>query len=234
MHSNSRLVILEEQPMFLDALASLLAEIAWVEVAKVAVGDREAFGATDVDGPDQVDVVTLDPCPRGQVDVEMINVVRKRWPGARLVAITRCPDAQAISECLALGIQSLLWKTEPPETIKTGIELVCRGAAAFSLPAASTLSAIPVKAKVSGSLPFPIIRGLSVREIETLQLVARGYTDSEIARFLAVSPRTINRYMTNILNKLNCRNRSQAVAEVFGKEPQLAQSSVARPFNAGS
>jgi DNA-binding CsgD family transcriptional regulator len=80
------------------------------------------------------------------------------------------------------------------------------------------------------SLPAPAARGLSPREVEILQLVARGYTDGDIARLLKISGRTVQRHITNILNKLNCRNRSHAVAQVIGAPPPLDVARAAPPL----
>jgi DNA-binding NarL/FixJ family response regulator len=122
----------------------------------------------------------------------------------------------------ANGAQSFIMKSEPIETIVGCIELVCRGAAAFSLPAASLIMAKAIVPANNQCLSAPVYRGLTPREIEILQLIARGHTDSEIGGMLALSSRTVQRHVQNILNKANSRNRSQAIAQVLGAAPPLA------------
>lgn len=231
LQSRDRLIVVEDEPIFLDALAALLAGIDWVEVVKVPILDRDTFVCERNEATEDAQVVTFNPCPNGRVDTELIEAIHEKWPRARLVAITHSGDGMAFRACLGLGVQSVLLKTEPPETIKAGVELVCRGAVVFSLPAAASVIA-PMKPLVMTSLPFPLSRGLSPREVEILQLIGRGYTDSEIGGFIGASTRTINRHVTNILNKLGCRNRSQAVAQVLGCEPTLVQRSVSYPMAA--
>jgi DNA-binding NarL/FixJ family response regulator len=211
-------LLIDHQPLFLEALAKVVAAVPGVQVEKLALG--ETFEAPDDVQPD---IVTLDPWVGGEFRVDYLEAAKRLWPGCRFVVVTDCDDADAIVSALAHGAHSYILKMEPTETIQTAIELVCRGAAAFSLPAAATVAARVIPARAAPSLPGPAARGLSPREVEIMQLVARGYTDAEIGRGLRISVRTVHRHVTNTLNKLGCRNRSQAVAEVIGAAPPLAR-----------
>ena len=57
--------------------------------------------------------------------------------------------------------------------------------------------------------------GLSVREVEVLQLVARGMTDAEVAEALFISPRTVARHLQSVYNKLGVNSRTAATAFAF-------------------
>ena len=59
---------------------------------------------------------------------------------------------------------------------------------------------------------------LTRRELEVLSLVAAGYTDRKIAEFLVISPRTVNRHLSNIYTKLDVPGRTAAVICVMLKE----------------
>ncbi|MCB0184308.1 MAG: response regulator transcription factor, partial [Caldilineaceae bacterium] len=75
--------------------------------------------------------------------------------------------------------------------------------------AAETTSAnTHVKTESSAAPPYPA--GLTVREVEVLQLVAQGYTDRQISAALTIAVRTVNTHVTNILNKTGCENRTAA------------------------
>jgi DNA-binding NarL/FixJ family response regulator len=72
---------------------------------------------------------------------------------------------------------------------------------------------------IEGRIPAkPVARvagGLSVREVEVLQLVARGMTDAEVAGALYISPRTVARHLQSVYNKLGVNSRTAATAFAF-------------------
>ncbi len=211
-------LVINHQPIFLNAMARLIETIGPVKVVT-----HRLIETLDEVKDDDVDVVTVDPSFGGQFRLEMLVSVKKRWPSARIVVVTDCTEPSAITAALACGVHSFLLKAEPVETVRAGIELVCRGAAALSSPAAMLVSSRPIAPRAVASAPRGPVRGVTPREVEVLQFVAQGYTDLETGRILGLSNRTIGRHVTNILNKLNCRSRSQAVAQVLGAEPMLAR-----------
>jgi DNA-binding NarL/FixJ family response regulator len=166
--------------------------------------------------------VVIDPCTGGAFSTDHLKTIKRLWPLSRVMVLTDCNEPEAIVSALSYGAHSFLLKSESVETIRAAIELLCGGAAAFSLPVAVVMAGKVTLPLVTPSLPEPAARGLSPREVEILQLVARGLTDGEIGQLIHISPRTVQRHITNILNKLNCRNRSHAVAQVIGSPPPLA------------
>lgn len=216
------IVLIDEQPLFMEGLAASLAAIPHVRVITVARWD-DLDQVADVEG----DVIVCDPVANGEFRIGNLDTARRFWPRARHVVLTNHTGRQAVVAALARGAHSIIFKYEPSATIRTAIELVCRGGIAFSLPAAITAmtESIPVIEVPSAGVPLPPagVRGLTPREIQAIQLVARGHTDAEIGSLLNISPRTVERHITNILNKLGCRNRSHAVALVVGAAPPLVR-----------
>ena len=212
------MLVIDRQPVFLEALANAVATIPQVRVVSHLLRDR----LEDI-GDVPADVVILDPGEGAEFRSEHVETAKRLWPLCRLIVVTDYHDAKAVVSALAQGAHSFILKAEPIETIRAAVELVCRGGAAFSLPVAVTIAGRVAPALALPSLPAPPARGLSPREVEVIQLVARGYTDPEIATLLKISARTVQRHITNVLNKLDCRNRSQAVAQVIGAAAPLAR-----------
>jgi DNA-binding NarL/FixJ family response regulator len=211
-------LIIDHQPLFLEALASTVATIPQVRVLKHLLRDNlEEIGDTPAD------VVILDPLEGVEFRCKHLETAKRLWPQSRLMVVTDYAEADAMILALAYGAHSFLLKVEPVDTIRAAVELVCRGAAVFSLPVAAVIASRVALPLAAPSLVMPIARGLTPREIEVVQLVARGHTDPEIGELLTISARTVQRHVTNILNKLGCRNRSQAVAQVIGAAPPLAR-----------
>jgi DNA-binding NarL/FixJ family response regulator len=209
-------LLVDHQPLYLDALSGVLGAIQRLRVITQAIDSLEGLESVEPD------VIVMDPCTGGAFSTEHLKTAKRLWPLARLMVLTDCNEPDAVVSALAYGAHSFLLKSESVDTIRAAVELLCGGAAAFSLPVAVLMAVKVTPPLVATSLPAPAARGLSPREVEILQLVARGLTDAEIAGLIKISPRTVQRHITNILNKLNCRNRSHAVAQVIGAAPPLS------------
>jgi DNA-binding CsgD family transcriptional regulator len=93
--------------------------------------------------------------------------------------------------------------------------LTAQGPVMISMPtSAETPSALPTK------LPPPYPDGLTVREVEVLRLLAQGLTDTQIAEYLVISPRTVNTHLTSIYGKIQVSSR--AAATRYAIEHRLA------------
>lgn len=209
-------LLVDHQPLYLDALSSVVGTIQRLRVVAHAFDSLEGLKNVDPD------VIVIDPCTGGSFSTGNLKAVKRLWPLSRVMVLTDCNDPDAIASALAYGAHSFLLKSESVDTIRAAVELLCGGAVAFSFPVAAVMAAKVTLPLVTPSLPAPAARGLSPREVEILQLVARGLTDAEIGQLSNISPRTVQRHITNILNKLNCRNRSHAVALVIGAPPPLS------------
>ena len=176
--------MVDHQPLYLDALSSVVGTIQRLHVVTHPFNGLE--GLKDF----APDVIVIDPCIGGAFSTEYLKTVKRLWPLARLMVLTDCNEPEAVVSALAYGAQSFLLKSESVDTIRAAVELLCGGAAAFSLPVAVVMASKVTPALVTPSLPAPAARGLTPREVEMLQLVARGLTDIEIAEMTNISPRT--------------------------------------------
>lgn len=214
----STVALVDQEPLLLESLSSRIATIPGVKVAPHLISD----GPTAI-AEDRPDVVVCDPSLGTRFSSEYLAELRSILPKPRFIVLTHHDDPRSVASALAHGVQSFVLKSESIEAIRTAVELVCRGGVAFSMPVAALLASKLTAPQTETSLPAPAARGLTQREVEVLQLVGRGCTDAEIGDLLRVSTRTVQRHITNVLNKLGCRNRSEAVAKVLGSVPPLAR-----------
>lgn len=216
-----QVLIVDEHPLFVEALRHCVAEIDGVGV--FACSPTRGLDPLE---PGDFDVVVCDPTIDGHFRSDLVRSLRERFPDCRLMVLTGHTEANLVISAIANGAQSFVLKSEPISTIRSAIELVCRGGVAFSLPVAGVLVSSQVTSRVEPSLVSPSARGLSPREVEVIELVARGYSDGEIAQHLSIATRTAQQHVGNVLRKLDCRSRSEAVARVIGGEPHLARLAV--------
>lgn len=215
----SKVLVIDQHPLMLEALGRALAGIKDVSVRTRDISDEvSAFVA------EAPDVVVCDPTVGSEFRPEYVAFLAHYLPAARIVVLTSECDPDSIMAALGHGAKSYILKSEPTETIRSAIEFVCRGGVAFSLPIAALVTDSTVPSREARSLAAPVSRGLTPREIQVMQFVARGHTDGETAELLEISDRTVERHVSNVLNKLGCRNRSEAVAQVVGGTPALARA----------
>ncbi len=191
--------------------------------------DIEVIGEAE-DGQKAVDgVVRLKP-EIVLMDIQMPNMdgleatrqileVKERV-SSRVLILTTFERDEYIFQALRLGACGFLLKNAPPEDLISAIRVVAKGDALLSPSVTRRIieefARHPIRA-----IPSQDIRGLTKREIEILQLIARGQTNSEIASELVVSEVTVKTHVSNLLGKLNLRDRVQAV--VFAYESGLVQ-----------
>jgi len=210
--------LVDQEPLLLESLSTRIGAIPGVRVAPHLISDGPSAIAND-----RPDVVVCDPTLGTRFSSEYLAELRSLLPKPRFIVLTNHDDARSVASAIAHGVQSFVLKSESIETIRTAVELVCRGGVAFSIPVAALLASKLTAPQTEPSLPATVARGLTPRELEVLELVGRGCTDAEIGDLLRVSTRTVERHVTNVLNKLGCRNRSEAVAKVLGSVPPLAR-----------
>jgi len=136
--------------------------------------------------------------------------LREVAPASRVLMLTISGVDEDVLEAMLAGASGYLVKGTPPEALVAAIRAVAAGAALLS-PGIATklLGRIRVDA-AAPPRPGPAI--LSERELEVLELIARGKPNAEIARTLYLSPNTVRNHISNILSKLQISNRTEATA----------------------
>ena len=170
-------------------------------------GDAESALA-DLPGR-KPNVVLMDINLPGLSGVEAVKRLKPVLPEAQFVMLTVYEDADHIYNALAAGATGYLLKQTPRAELLGALEDVHRGGS----PMTSNIAR-----KVVQSFRQPTVapvdgEGLSPREQEVLDLLARGYLYKEIAERLNISVPTVNTYVRRMYEKLHVRSRAQAVAK---------------------
>jgi len=131
-------------------------------------------------------------------------------PSTRVLALTVASDESDVAAAIVAGACGYLLKDSPIDDVAEAVRAAARGVAWLSPRAADALLH-RIRRDYAEPEPAPQLeQGLSPRELEVLQLVARGLDNSEIAAELSISPRTAKNHVSNILAKLEVPNRIQA------------------------
>lgn len=171
------------------------------EVGQAADG-KAALDQCRALGPDLV-ILDLELPDRDGLD--LLGELRKAAPRARIVALSSHTDDVTVHRVLQSGIEGFVDKTgQPMEALREAVATVMEGRRYLS----------PVIRDVWKRLreePAAFNKLLSDREQEVLVLVGRGYTNSEIAKEMGLSPNTIQNHRCSIMSKLGLHSSSHLI-----------------------
>jgi DNA-binding NarL/FixJ family response regulator len=205
-----RVLLADDHHVVRSGIRSELERCADIEVIGEAADGQEALALTQRLQPD---VLVLDISMTGLQGTEVTEQLNKipasdvaqadlPWPPHILILSAYC-EQEYVYTLFATGAKGYLLKDEPPERIADAIRQVMRGEPALSLPVQKVLLTRRSKPE----------HDLTSREMTVLRLVAKGYTNEEIADSLVIAVGTVKNHVMNIYRKLpNVRTRSEAVA----------------------
>ncbi len=217
-----RILLVDDQPLFRGAIASLIAE----QDDMVVVGEAEN-GLDAVEQAHQLvpDLVVMDVEMPGMNGVEATSLIREQLPGVKVVMLTVSESDEHLFDAIRYGAHGYLLKDLRPEQLFDLLRSVMRNETPLS-PAIAERLLVDLREGTSGtraSAPRPAPLSVTRRELEILQLVADGLSNKEIGRRLSITEGTVKNHVHNALEKLHVANRVQAAAYIvrqgLGRRP---------------
>lgn len=212
--SAARVVIAEELPLLRHALDLVLSAEPDFEVVASAGAGVEAVEAVQQTDPD---LIMLGIDLPGMGGLEAARLSRQRHPRTRIVIVTEHEEEELVLTAVRSGVDGYLLKDVHPHELADALRAALRGQS----PIAPTLvphlvdelrqSARPLTLSLRQTAPED---KLSRRELEILQLAARGLSNKQIAARLSITEGTVKNHVHNALRKLNLSNRLQAASYV--------------------
>jgi DNA-binding NarL/FixJ family response regulator len=208
MSEKTRILLVDDQKLMREGLRILLELEPDLQVVGEA-GDGQA--ALTIYAQLQPDVVLMDVRMPGLDGVEATWRLHERWPDARIIILTTFDDDEYIFEGLRAGAQGYLLKDVSGQELAEAVRTVAAGGALIEPSVARRVLAEFARLAPPARPPEAgLAEELSEREREVLELLAQGHTNREIARRLSLAEGTVKNYVTNILQKLGVRDRTQA------------------------
>lgn len=203
------ILIVDDHPIVRQGIMSFLASEDELEIKGEAGDGEEAIELAEKLIPD---VVIMDIVMPGMDGIEALQQIKRSRPNTRVIIFTSFAQDDKVLPAIRAGADGYLLKGIPPAELVDAIKSVCDGEAALHPDIARKLMLhISDRAKIDTE------ETLTPREIEILELIAKGLSNNEIAKRLIISNRTVKTHVSNILHKLNMTHRVQAALYVANK-----------------
>jgi DNA-binding NarL/FixJ family response regulator len=202
------ILLVDDQPLFREGLRTLLSVHPDFEVVSEAGNGEEAIRLARSLRPSVVLMDLQMPVLDG---VAATRRLHQEQPECRVIVLTTFDDDETVFDGLRAGAVGYLLKDAPSEKLAEAIRVAARGET-FLQPsvAAKVVAEFARLSKKKSGTPDSLIEPLSDRELEILRLIARGASNREIAGELFLAEGTVKNHVTNILEKLAVRDRTQA------------------------
>lgn len=203
----TKLLVVDDVPLFRAGLVSALKDAGFevageADTAEGAVAQAESL---------QPEVVLLDVLMPGLSGLEVVEKIMAVAPSTQVVLLTGSESEEDMLIAIKAGARGYIVKDTPFPKLVESIAQIVDGGAAISPQMAGKLFDVCRQLLRHQELLQARKPALTGREIEVLELVARGNTSRQIGEALFISENTVKNHVRNILDKLGLRSRSEAV-----------------------
>ena len=210
-----KIVIAEDNTLLREGLCLMIDSDPDLEVVAQAADGFSAIEIT-LSLKEPPDLVMMDLSMPKMDGVSAIKEIKRQRPDSKIMALTIHDSDEFILECFDAGASGYCLKDSSQEELLKAIHVVISGKTYISPGITETVmegflhGRKTMKSKTAWDT-------LTQREREVLKLVAEGYTSKEAANFLCISPKTVERHRSNIMNKLDLHNVSELTSFAIEK-----------------
>jgi DNA-binding NarL/FixJ family response regulator len=204
-----RVLLVDDQALFREALGVLLSVREDIEVVGEAADGDQALRQAAVLRPDVVLMDLRMPVLDG---IAATRRLRAEQPDVRVLALTTFDDDEDVFAALRAGAVGYLLKDVSSERLAEALLAAARGESVLqpSVAAKVVTRFAQLPDDDPRERPQPLVVPLSARELEIVRLLAEGDSNREIAAKLFLAEGTVKNHVTNVLAKLDARDRTQA------------------------
>jgi DNA-binding NarL/FixJ family response regulator len=148
-----------------------------------------------------IDVVLLDIALPGMDGLNVLQALRRDWPGLPVLMLSTYPEKQYAVRCIQLGASGYLNKSTDPDDLIAALRRVAAGGMHVSPATAEALASLVSQGRTKTGIDM-----LSHREHQVYLLLTQGHTVSEIGAQLSLAPNTVSTYRARILEKTGTKN----------------------------
>jgi len=205
-----RVLVVDDQAMVRAGFRLLLADESDIEVVAEASNGLEAVVEAARCEPH---VILMDIRMPELDGLEATRRILAADPSSRVLILTTFDLDEYVYRALQAGASGFVLKDDPPEQLIAAVRTVAGGDALLS--PAITRRVIAQFTRVHQQPPPKAMESLTAREMDVFRLITRGYSNAEIAGELFISDTTVKTHVTRLLQKLDLRDRAQAIVLAY-------------------
>jgi DNA-binding NarL/FixJ family response regulator len=202
-----RVLLADDHKMLREGLRRSLSEEGFDIVGEAENGDQAVRLATEL----QPDIVLMDVSMPELDGVEATRAIRKEDRAPQVIMLTMHADKEVLADAIRAGASGYLVKDCSIEEIAEAIRMAMQGDTALSPQLAATMLDEVRRLDIPDTAEDD--RVITKREEEVLQLIADGCSTPEVAAQLYISQKTVKNHLASIYQKLDARDRTQAVLQ---------------------
>ena len=205
-----RVLVVDDQSMVRAGFRLLLADEPDIEVVADASNGLEAIAQAARFHPH---VILMDIRMPELDGLEATRRILAADPAARVLILTTFDLDDYVYEALRAGASGFVLKDDPPEQLIAAVHTIAAGDALLS--PAVTKRVIQHFTRLNRHAPPRVFESLTTRELDVYRLITRGLSTAEIGRELFISETTVKTHVTRLLQKLDVRDRAQAIVLAY-------------------
>ncbi|KAA1037683.1 response regulator transcription factor [Macrococcus equipercicus] len=200
-----RVLFVDDHEMVRIGISSFLSTQSDIEIVGEAGDGIEGVAQAEALNPD---VILMDMVMDKMNGIEATTIIKSRWPQIKVVMLTSFIDDQEVYAAIDAGVDSYILKTSSADAIAEAVRKTYSGESVFE-------AEVMTKMRNRVNQRAALHEMLTEREMEILMLIAKGYSNQEIADASHITIKTVKTHVSNILSKLEVQDRTQAVIYAF-------------------
>jgi DNA-binding NarL/FixJ family response regulator len=202
MSAAVRVLLGDDHKIVREGLKMVLADDPALQVvAEADTGPGVLDEVHKLQGQMGIDVVLLDIALPGMDGLNVLQALRRDWPGLPVLMLSTYPEKQYAVRCIQLGASGYLNKSTDPDGLIAALRRVAAGGKHVSPATAEALASLVSQGRTKTGIDM-----LSHREHQVYLLLTQGHTVSEIGAQLSLAPNTVSTYRARILEKTGTKN----------------------------
>lgn len=202
MSTTVRVLLGDDHKIVREGLKMVLADDPGLQVvAEADTGPGVLEAVQTLQGPQSLDVVLLDIAMPGMDGLDVLQALRRDWPGLPVLMLSTYPEKQYAVRCIQLGASGYLNKSTDPDELMVALRRVAAGGMHVTPATAEALASLVSAGRTKNGIEL-----LSHREHQVYLLLTQGHSVSEIGAQLSLAPNTVSTYRARILEKTGTKN----------------------------
>ena len=206
-----KVLIVDDHKIFRDGLNLLFNNFSFVEVIGEAANGEEFLELVEMKYPDIIFMDISMPLMDG---IEATEQVLMKYPDLKIIALTTFKDDDCIERMLLAGVEGYMLKNSELSDFENAIKRVSEGGNYFSEEILAHLMRNLNKFKQRETARTKRANFTS-REMQILELICQGYNNKQISETIFLSPKTIEKYKSNLFQKTNVLNTVNLIVYAY-------------------